>query len=247
MAGALPAAVRHYGHELRDVRNRRAHEAPFSDRAAQAAIDTVALVAVAIGAPATLLQTLGDLSVPDSPKEPRPTVARRAAKSAAPRPAPLTPESAAVRRDVNGVIVNAADLTADDVALERVLCPACGRKVFESWPLGWDAHAAHPCPGLAFGDEGERKAEYRRRFGHLFRDAGRAAKPAMQREVMRNVHGIHCPDHERVVREYVAAEARGEVGRENDAQGMAAEEHARLLLADGLKKGWLRCEAGAQR
>lgn len=88
-------------------------------------------------------------------------------------PVPVTPQSVAVRRDVNGVIVNAAELTADDVALQRVLCPACERKVFKSWPLGWDAHAAHPCPGVAMGTDAERKAEYRRRYGHLFRDGAR--------------------------------------------------------------------------
>ena len=101
-----------------------------------------------------------------------------AAKAGAPRPAapradPNAPESPAIRRDVNGVIVNAAELTADDVALQRVLCPACERKVFKSWPLGWDAHAAHPCPGVAMGNDAERKAEYRRRYKHLFRDEGK--------------------------------------------------------------------------
>ena len=52
-------------------------------------------------------------------------------------------------RDTNGVIVNAIELTVDDVVQERVLCPACRQKVFAMWPGGWDAHSAAPCAGLS--------------------------------------------------------------------------------------------------
>ena len=46
-------------------------------------------------------------------------------------------------------------------------CPACP-KVFRDFPLGWDAHAAHRCPGLEAQDPEVRKREYKSRFGHLF-------------------------------------------------------------------------------
>lgn len=50
-----------------------------------------------------------------------------------------------------------------------VVCPACGEHTFQRWPWGWDAHAAHRCPGLMAEDPIARKAEYRARFAHLFR------------------------------------------------------------------------------
>ena len=50
------------------------------------------------------------------------------------------------------------------------LCPACGEKEFKRWPWGWDAHAAHSCRGLIQTDPEERKAEFRRRFAHHFRN-----------------------------------------------------------------------------
>ena len=68
-----------------------------------------------------------------------------------------------------GIIRDATGLTARDVAHRRVLCPACGVKVFKMWPEGWDAHAAHRCKGLSAVTEEERKAEYKSRFQHLFR------------------------------------------------------------------------------
>lgn len=49
-----------------------------------------------------------------------------------------------------------------------ICCPACGTKVFKRWPWGWDAHAAHSCGGMPAGDPEARKAEYKRRFAHLF-------------------------------------------------------------------------------
>jgi hypothetical protein len=68
-----------------------------------------------------------------------------------------------------GTILNAAVLTANDVAHKRVLCPACMEKEFEMWPEGWDAHAAHRCKGLEAGTPVMRKAEFKRALGHLFR------------------------------------------------------------------------------
>jgi hypothetical protein len=71
----------------------------------------------------------------------------------------------------DGTILNAAVLTADDVAHKRVLCPACMEKEFEMWPEGWDAHAAHRCKGLDTGTPQTRKAEFKRVLGHLFRSS----------------------------------------------------------------------------
>ena len=69
----------------------------------------------------------------------------------------------------DGTILNAAVLTAQDVAHKRVMCPICMDMVFEMWPEGWDAHAAHRCKGLE-GDTPEvRKPEFKKALGHLFR------------------------------------------------------------------------------
>ena len=47
-----------------------------------------------------------------------------------------------------------------------VMCPACGLKNFKSWPSGWDAHAAHRCPGVQGATPAERKNDFRNRFLH---------------------------------------------------------------------------------
>jgi hypothetical protein len=72
-------------------------------------------------------------------------------------------------RDANGAILNADQLKVDNVVHERVLCPACGDHVFEHWPFGWDPHSAHRCGGIAATTERARKAEFKRRYRHLFR------------------------------------------------------------------------------
>jgi hypothetical protein len=73
------------------------------------------------------------------------------------------------RTDNRGVITNAADLTADLVVGRRVLCPACRGLQFRSWPEGWDSHAEHRCSGILAVEPRARKAEFKRRYGHLFR------------------------------------------------------------------------------
>ena len=73
------------------------------------------------------------------------------------------------RLDANGAIINAEDLRADQVVGKKVLCPSCRRLVFRSWPEGWDGHAAERCRGIAHQDARARKAEYKARFGYLFR------------------------------------------------------------------------------
>ena len=65
--------------------------------------------------------------------------------------------------------MNAAVLSAALLAHRRVLCPICMEKVFEMWPVGWDAHAAHKCAGLDDGTEQERKAAFKGALSHLFR------------------------------------------------------------------------------
>jgi hypothetical protein len=71
-------------------------------------------------------------------------------------------------RNSDGVIVNAAVLTAADVVHQPVLCPACGQ-LLKKWPEGWDAHAAHKCKGLSCKTAKNRKAEFKRALNHLFR------------------------------------------------------------------------------
>jgi hypothetical protein len=65
-------------------------------------------------------------------------------------------------------------LTAEQVQGRKLLCPACKEPIFKSWSSGWDGHAGHRCEGLSIqrpplGDPAARKAEFKRRFRHLFR------------------------------------------------------------------------------
>jgi hypothetical protein len=121
-APSLSATVRHYVFELKDIRNRWAHEEEFSDDEAHRAADTARLVAQSIGAPSQVISNLRKLmqrsaesvearATPDTPARPR---SRNPAPSVVPR------------LDAHGVIVNANELTAADVSLQRVLCPGCG-------------------------------------------------------------------------------------------------------------------------
>ena len=73
------------------------------------------------------------------------------------------------RVDPAGVIVNAEELAVGQVVGKRVRCPACRMLVFRSWPEGWDAHAAMRCRGIPGSDPEARKAEFKRRYGQLFR------------------------------------------------------------------------------
>ena len=83
---------------------------------------------------------------------------------------PAPPQGSLLPRvDDRGVIVNAADLRPDQVVGKKVLCPACRSLVFKTWPEGWDAHAEHKCSGVTANDPARRKAEFKRRYGFLFR------------------------------------------------------------------------------
>lgn len=75
------------------------------------------------------------------------------------------------------------------------------------------------------------------------RDKGRRSDPSAprrsQRDVMRAIFHVHGHDADRVVREYAAAERRGEVARKSNQADISAEDYARALLNDGERKGWL--------
>jgi hypothetical protein len=62
---------------------------------------------------------------------------------------------------------------------------------------------------------------------------------AGQRDVMRRIWARCKPDEERAVREYAAAESRGEAVRASNSHDWTAEQYARALLRDGQRKGWL--------
>lgn len=61
-----------------------------------------------------------------------------------------------------------------------------------------------------------------------------------QRDMMRDIFRRHRGDEEAVVREYAAAETRGEVTRSSNAYDLSPEDYARRLLEDARKKGWIR-------
>lgn len=73
------------------------------------------------------------------------------------------------RLDARGVITNTGDLRADQVVGRKTLCPACRTLVFQAWPEGWDSHAEHRCSGILANRPADRKTEFKRRYGHLFR------------------------------------------------------------------------------
>ena len=74
-----------------------------------------------------------------------------------------------ISRSADGTITNADELTSNDVAHQKVLCPACRSMTFKKWPEGWDAHATWVCAGLKDGPAKERKAIFKERYRHLFR------------------------------------------------------------------------------
>ena len=74
---------------------------------------------------------------------------------------------------------------------------------------------------------------------------GAAAQPPRQparmsqRSAMRALYRRYGGNRERVVREYVSLEERGEVLRNSNAYGLSAVLYAERLFADGTSKGWL--------
>ncbi len=47
---------------------------------------------------------------------------------------------------------------------QGTLCPACNEKNFILWPVGWDAHAAYACRGIAPGTPDQRKTEFKKLY-----------------------------------------------------------------------------------
>jgi hypothetical protein len=60
-----------------------------------------------------------------------------------------------------------------------------------------------------------------------------------QRDMMRELIRRLGQDEEAIVREYAKAERAGRVDRKSDLHSLSAEDYARALWRDGLKKGWL--------
>ncbi|MBI9050019.1 MAG: hypothetical protein JEZ00_11400 [Anaerolineaceae bacterium] len=60
-----------------------------------------------------------------------------------------------------------------------------------------------------------------------------------QRDKMRELFSRFGNQPEILIREYAAAERRGEVKRKNNLNGMPPEDYAYYLLADARNKGWL--------
>jgi hypothetical protein len=60
-----------------------------------------------------------------------------------------------------------------------------------------------------------------------------------QRDFMRELVMRFGIDEERVVREYAEAEKRGEVERKRNSSNYTAEQYARALWNDAVKKGWI--------
>ena len=69
---------------------------------------------------------------------------------------------------VNGAIEINENHTADNISGKKVLCPACEKFYFKTWPLGWDGHALK-CSGLSKNSHSERKSEFLHRFGYLIK------------------------------------------------------------------------------
>jgi hypothetical protein len=65
-------------------------------------------------------------------------------------------------------------------------------------------------------------------------------KRTKQVDLMRRLDREHRGNEEQMVRAYADAERRGDVSRASNINNVDALTYARLLLADGIRKGWLR-------
>jgi hypothetical protein len=61
-----------------------------------------------------------------------------------------------------------------------------------------------------------------------------------QRDLMIDVYARVGRNPDKAIAEYAAAERRGDIVRKSNAYGISAEDYARALLNDGLRKGWLK-------
>jgi hypothetical protein len=62
--------------------------------------------------------------------------------------------------------------------------------------------------------------------------------PTSQRDKMRELVKVYGNNESAIIKEYAAAEERGEVERERDVNNTPPEEYAKRLLYDGRKKKW---------
>lgn len=60
-----------------------------------------------------------------------------------------------------------------------------------------------------------------------------------QVDKMRELFRKHQGDEERCVADYASAERRGAVRRKSNTHGLSADDYARRLYYDGVRKGWI--------
>ena len=60
-----------------------------------------------------------------------------------------------------------------------------------------------------------------------------------QRDCMREIWSSVGHNEDEAIKEYVRCEENGTVDRKSNDSGLTAEQYAKALLKDGLKKGWL--------
>lgn len=61
-----------------------------------------------------------------------------------------------------------------------------------------------------------------------------------QRDKMRQLFSKYGDREATLIREYAAAERRGEVKLKSNEHDVSAEDYARALLADARRKGWAK-------
>lgn len=64
---------------------------------------------------------------------------------------------------------------------------------------------------------------------------------------MRELYSQLGGDHDRVVAAYAAAERAGDVSRASNDHALSAEDYARRLLSDGIRKGWITGSGGREK
>lgn len=109
---------------------------------------------------------------------------------------------------------------------------------------GWEANARLAFRGEASSVSDEAKASAPQSADlpttqHARRRLG-APRRQSQRAIMSDLFVQHRGDTERIVSGYADAERNLEANRSSNTSKLAAEEYARALLNDGLRKGWLK-------
>jgi hypothetical protein len=68
---------------------------------------------------------------------------------------------------------------------------------------------------------------------------GKIIKTMNQRDKMRELFRKYGKNHDLIVEKYADAERRGDVIRKRNSHGLASDNYASRLLADGIKKKWI--------